>query len=148
MATNYSARDKVTQRFQLKAHTNGHQITYISLCTYINALFDIYILNGVESISEANRFSAGQGIPLILCNPNVQYQAYNCPPPVPILSQINPFHVPLPHILNIHFNIILPSNPVSSKWSISFMSPPPKPCIHLSSLPYMTYTQPISFFFI
>ena len=125
---------KLYNAFELKAHTNGDQITYISLSTSINVLFDIHLFHGAESIWEANRFSAGQGIPLILCNPNVQYQTYNCPPPVHIMSQINTVQVPLPHFLNIHFNIILPSNPGSSKWTFSFRFPTPPNHVYISPL--------------
>ena len=45
---------------------------------------------------EANRFSASQEISRILRNRNFHYCIHKCPPPVPILSQINSVDAPNP----------------------------------------------------
>jgi hypothetical protein len=51
--------------------------------------------------SEANRFLASQEIPRTLWNPIVHCHIYKCPPPVFILSQLNPVHTPTSHFLMI-----------------------------------------------
>ena len=68
---------------------------------------------------EANRFSASQEIPRISLNPKVHYRTHKRPPPVSILGQPNPVHIPTSHLLEIHPNIIHPSTPRSPQWSLS-----------------------------
>ena len=61
----------------------------------------------------ANRFAASQEIPRISRNPEVHYHTHKRPPPVSILGQPNPVHIPTSHrsilILSIHLRLGLPS---------------------------------------
>jgi hypothetical protein len=93
----------------------------------------------------------------------LHHRIRNSPPPVPLLSQINPFHVPS-ELPKININTIPSSTPGSSKWSLSLKFVylnhvctsllshtcyvprpshsslkfpqvcPPKPCMHLPSI--------------
>jgi len=72
---------------------------------------------------EANWFAASQEIPRILWNPKVHYRTHKRPPPVSILDQPNPVHIPTSHLLEIHPNVIHPSTPRSPQWSPSLRFP-------------------------
>ena len=81
---------------------------------------------------EANWFAASQEIPRISRNPKVYYRTHKRPPPVPILGQPNPVHIPTSHLLEIHPNIH-PSTPRSPQWSLSLRFPHQDPIHPLSS---------------
>ena len=72
---------------------------------------------------EANWFAASQEISRISRNPKVHYRNHKRPPPVSILGQPNPVHIPTSHLLEIHLNIIHPSTPMSPQWSLSLRFP-------------------------
>ena len=83
---------------------------------------------------EANRFSASQEIPRISRNPKVHYCTHKWPPPVPILSQLDPVPTPTSQFLKIHFNIIFPSMLGSPMWSLSLRIAQQNP-VYASPLP-------------
>ena len=88
---------------------------------------------------EANWFAASQEIPRILRNPKVHYRTHKRPPPVSILGQPNPVHIPTSHLLEIHPNIIHPSTPRSPHWSPPLRFSQQHP-IHP---PLLTHTRPM-----
>ena len=111
--------------------------------TYVNN--NTYILTYLLTQSmeqrpywEANRFSATQEIPRILWNPKVHYLIHKCPTPVSTLPQLDPVHNPTSHFLKIHLNIIFPSTPGSSKWSLNLRFPYQNP-VYASPLPHTRY---------
>ena len=94
--------------------------------------------------SEANWFAASQEIPRISRNPKVHYRTHNRPPPVSILCQPNPVHIPTSHLLEIHPNIH-PSTPRSPSGLLP-SGFPTKTLYTSSPHPYAPHAQPISFF--
>ena len=88
---------------------------------------------------EVNRFAASQEIPCISRNPNVHYRTHKRPPPVSILGQPKPVHIPTFHLMEIHPNIIHQSTPRSPQWSFSLRFPHQDP-IHPSVLTHTRHT--------
>jgi len=118
------------------------------LVTYLLAYLLTYLLtySMVQSPSwEANWFAASQEIPRISRNPKGHYRTHKRPPPVSILGQPNPVHIPTSHLLEFYPNIIHPSMPRSPQWSPSLRFPHQDP-IHPSPHPHMPHAQPISLF--
>ena len=115
-----------------RQRTSHHLLTY--LLTY----------SMVQSPSwAANWFAASQEIPRISRNPKVHYRTLKRPPPVSILGQPNPVHIPTSHS---HPNIIHPSTPRSPQWSLSLRFPHQDPIYTPSPHSYAPHAQPISFF--
>ena len=85
---------------------------------------------------EANWFAASQEIPLISRNPKVHYRTHKHPPPVSILGQPNPVHIPTSHLLEINPDIIHQFTPRSPQWCLSLRFPHQDP-IHS---PLLTHT--------
>ena len=84
--------------------------------------------------SEANRFAASQEIPRISRDPKVHYRTHKRPPPVHILSQLDPVHIP-PHPnscrsilkLSTHLRLGFPSG----LFPLGLPHPQKKPCMLL-----------------
>jgi hypothetical protein len=105
-----------------------------------NGRVHIYLLaySMVQSLSwAANWFAASQEIPRISRNPKVHYRTHKLSPPVSILDQPNPVHLPTSYLLEIHPNIIHPSTPRSPQWSSPLRFPQQGP-IHS---PLLTHTR-------
>ena len=80
--------------------------------------------NAAESFFKANSSLASQ---------EMQHRIHKSPQIVRIVSDITPLHALPLYRFTISFNIILPSTPISSKWSF-FQTVPRKSCMRFTSL--------------
>ena len=107
---------------------------------------DIIDIIPTYSMVQSPSSEASQEIPRISRNPNVHYRTHKRPPPVSILDQPNPVHIPTSHILEIHSNIIRPSTPRSPQWSPSLRFPQQDPIhplllIHTRHMPSPSHSS-------
>ena len=109
---------------------------HTSVCMFAMSLLTYSMQHGPSW--EASRFSASQEIPRILWNPKVHYCLHKCPPPVSILSQLDPVHTPHITLPEDRLNIILPSASGSPQWSLSLRFPHQNP-VHASPLHHPRY---------
>jgi hypothetical protein len=97
-------------------------ITSVFTLILLLLLYYYYYYNSMEQRRswEANSFSASQEIPQILRNPKFHYRFHKSPPPVPILSHLNPVHAHPSRsrrsilILSSHLRLGLPSGRLPS----------------------------------
>jgi len=110
-------------------------------CYQINHYLLTYLLPySMEQIRpwEPNQFSASQEIPRILWKLKFYYCIHKCPPSLPILSQLHIVYTPTSHFLKIHLNIILPSTPGSTKWTLCLRFPHQNP-VYASPVTHTRY---------
>ena len=99
-------------------HTPSSSTDFWNICiTYLLTPWSRVLLEKLTG------FAANQEIPRILWNPKVHYRTHKGPPPVPILSQLQPVPTTPSHFLKIHLNIILPSTSWSPQWLLSLRFP-------------------------
>ena len=88
-----SFKENARKMGSFRQNTDTRHTQQTHLLTYL--LTYLLIHSTVQSPSwEANRFTASQEIPRISRNPKVHYRTHKRPPPVSILGQPNPVHIP------------------------------------------------------
>ena len=93
-------------------------------CTYLLTPWCRVLLEKLTGLQLVKKFPAFHGTRrLITALTSVRH----LPPPISILGQLNPVHIPTSHLLDIHPNIIHPSTPRSPQWSPSLRFPQARP---------------------
>ena len=110
--------------------TPGNYPKENTLHTYLLTPWSTVLLEKLTSCQIVKKFPTYDGIRKF---PSEFTRARTCP-----YSKPNPVHALPSHFLKIHFNIILPSMPGSSKWSLFLRSPHQNP-VCTSPLPRMCY---------
>jgi hypothetical protein len=87
--------------------------TYASADISVSPLFT-YLLTKLSPSRETANCAATQEFPSILWNAKVHYRVHKSPPPVSILSQIEPVHITSFYLSKIYFNINHPPTSWSS----------------------------------
>ena len=144
--TKASYYDASSQEYNTYWEDYKTYLTFFFQCQHLNNENIILTYSMEQSASgEANRFSASQEIFGILWNPTVHYRIYKCPPPVPILSQLDPVHTPSSYFLKIHVKI-KSSHLCLGLPSGLFPSGLPTKTLYTPLLsPYVLHSPPISF---
>ena len=89
-----------------------------------------YLLHAAENFLRSQQVLSQSGNSRILWNPKIHYRSHKSLPPVPILSQIDPVHVPHPNsrrfilILSFHLHLGLPSGLLPSGFPIKTLHAP------------------------
>ena len=103
---------------------------YACLLTYLLTPWCRVLLEKLTGLQLVKKFPTFHGT-------RVHYRTHKRPPPVSILGQPKPVHIPTSHLLEIQPNIIHPSTPRSPQWSPSLRFPHQDP-IHP---PLLTHTR-------
>ena len=97
---------------------SSHYFTYGCNIWYIKLFFLMWkLINSMQQRHswEQRGSPAGKEMSSNLWNQKVHCHFHDSPPTVPILGQNNPIHTLQSYFLKMHFNIILPAMPTSSK---------------------------------